>query len=136
MIIRKMLPGDVPQLVDIHQKFYTNEFVFTEFDEHFLNYFVTIEDGKIISGGGVRTIAESVIVTDLSATRQIRKEALLLILKEAIKTCNIHNYDQLHAFVQDPKWEKVLRKYGFQDNKAKGLYLWLRETLPHKQILP
>ena len=121
MITRAIEPSDVTKLVDIHELYYKHEFEFP--NGNFLNEFVVVDnDNNVISGGGVRTIAESVILTNKSLSPRIRREALLEVLRVSSLICKNHGYDQLHAFVKDPSWECALEKYGFSLCKNKAYY--------------
>jgi len=121
MIIRQMTPADANKLKEIHEQQYAADFEFPH-GKFIMEFVVVDDDNKVISGGGVRSIAESVIITDKCFSPRIRREALLEILNASLLTCGKFGYDQLHAFVKDPTWEKVLEKYDFKLCKNLAYY--------------
>jgi hypothetical protein len=122
-MLRAFKTSDIDKLKEIHEKFYKEEFSFPDFSDHFLNLFaITDENDNIISAGGVKTITESIIITDKSRSVRERHAALLEILSASIYTCESFGYRQLHAFVQDSNWNKVLNKFDFKGCKGKALY--------------
>jgi hypothetical protein len=123
MIIRNYQDSDLEQLKIIHERYYKEEFSISEFYQNFLNLFSVVEDDKIISVGGVRLIAESVIVTDKGYSARQRREALLMMLQSQTFITGRNNYHQLHAFIQDKNWEKQLLEYGFKPCKGDAVYI-------------
>jgi hypothetical protein len=123
MIIRNYQDSDLEQLKIIHERYYKEEFSISEFYQNFLNLFSVVEDDKIISVGGVRLIAESVIVTDKGYSARQRREALLMMLQSQTFITGRNNYHQLHAFIQDKNWEKQLLEYGFKPCKGDAIFI-------------
>jgi len=124
MNIRAMKPEDLEVLREIHEKYYRDEFPFPDFEQHFLCSFVCHgSDGRIISAGGLRTITESILITDECCSVKERREALLQILNTSIFVANKFKYSQIHAFVEEGKWKIHLEKIGFQETKGQSLVL-------------
>jgi hypothetical protein len=123
MIIRELRQTDIEKIREIHARHFTHEFKFDEFEKNFLSYFVTENDEGIISAGGVRTIVESVIVTDLDRNVRDRKLALCNVLQASMHVAKISGYDQLHCFIQDKKWQHHLEKVGFRTTTGQSLVL-------------
>ena len=124
MNIRAITLKDIEILKDLHYRFYKDEFEFPDFLNNFLSSFVVTDDNdKIIIGGGVRLITESVIVTDKNYPIKDRRLALLEILRASMFTAARENYNELHAFVQDDKWMRHLKTHGFRDTKGKALVI-------------
>lgn len=124
MIIRELRQTDIDELKRIHDKFYKDEFTFPDFFNKFLCSFVIIsEDDRIISGGGVRPIAESILVTNKDIPVRIRREALYRMLDASSYVAKTSGYDQLHAFIQSYSWEQQLMKIGFKTCKGNALFL-------------
>src|SRR5258706_1530508 len=101
MIIRSFQESDINQLKKIHELYYTNEFSLEDFCQRFMDFYVIENDGKIICAGGVRTIAESVIVTNKSINSRVKRAALYQMLETQLFTCKNNKMNQIHAFVQD-----------------------------------
>jgi hypothetical protein len=123
MIIRTFRPDDIVQLKEIHERYYKEEFSLQDFCSSFMDFFVMVDDDKIISAGGVRAIAESVIMTDKSAHNRTKYKALVQMLQAQTFTCNKRGFNQLHAFVQDKDWENHLKKFGFRNCKGHPLFI-------------
>jgi hypothetical protein len=127
MTLRELRMEDVMKLKEIHKKFYEHEFEFPDFFNGFLCAFACVDDEEnIITAGGVRTIVESVLVTDKSFSTRKRRNALYSILGASDYVARRMEYDQLHCFVQDDKWMKCLNKIGFVPTKGRSLVLGLK----------
>jgi hypothetical protein len=123
MIIRNFQDSDLEQLKIIHERYYKEEFSLNEFMGNFLGLFSAVEDDKIISIAGVRTIAESIMVTDKSFSARQRRDVLLKMLQTQSFITGRSGYNQLHAFVQDENWERQLKDYGFKPCKGNALFI-------------
>lgn len=125
MIIRAVQESDFNQLREIHSLFYKDEFSFPDFVTNYLCSFVVIdaESGKIICASGIRTILESIALTDKRFNTRIRREALIKILDVSSYISAKNGFDQIHCFVQDCNWEKQLIKHGFNYTKGHSLVL-------------
>lgn len=125
MRLRPINNRDITELERIHNKFFKNDFEFPNLTTNFMSSFViTDEDERIIVGGGVRSIAESIIITDKDIEIGKRREALQEILTVSAFTAKVREYDQLHAFiVDDDRWERHLKRVGFRETRGKSLVL-------------
>jgi len=125
--LREFRPSDISELKEIHSKHFSHEFTFPDFLSGYLCAFTALDDekGEIVVAGGVRTIAELVIVTDKSKTGKIRRDALYKMLEASAFVASKTKYDQLHAFVQDERWESILKRVGFVTCKGNALCLSL-----------
>src|SRR5438045_2746536 len=105
MNIRAITELDIANIKLIHARFFADEFDFPDFFHNFLCAFLVEDDyGQIISAGGVRTITESILVTNKDVSIRNRYEALNKMLQASMYTCIRTNHDQLHAFIQDESW--------------------------------
>ena len=123
MIIRNFQDSDLEQLKIIHERYYKEEFSLGEFQQNFLGLFSAIENDKLICVGGVRTIAESIMVTDKSFSVRQRRDVLLKMLQTQSFITGRSGYNQLHAFVQNESWENQLISYGFKPCKGNALFI-------------
>jgi hypothetical protein len=116
---------DIIELKEIHRKHYSDEFPFPDFFQKFICHFAVVDsNGTLISGGGIRTILESVIMTDKDLPVKLRREALYKILDASIHISRKVGYDGFHAFIQEGKWgERLLHRHGFQPVTGKALIL-------------
>ena len=124
-MIRTPNLNDLDELKKIHEKHYSNEFIFEDFLNNSLSNFIIIDDkdGQIITAGSVRPIAEMVAITNLDKSPRSRRDALYESLQIAQFILQNTNMRQLHVFVQDTKWEEQLKKSGFQQTKGNALYI-------------
>ena len=125
MNIRAFTREDVKLLQEIWKEFYSEEFSFPVFMENpFIAAFVAYDDNnRIISAGGVRTILESIVVTDKRQSVRDRRLALYDILTASQWVGQKAGYHQIHAFVQDEVWAHHLSKVGFSPTKGSPLVL-------------
>lgn len=123
MIIRSFQDDDFEKLKQIHERFYKDEFSFNDFCHAFINFFVVMEDTEIVCAGGVRAIAESVIMTNQDAKPRIKQRALTQMLQAQLFTCGRAKFTQLHAFVQDRNWERHLIDAGFKSCKGRAVFI-------------
>lgn len=126
-MIRAIANKDLEQIKEIHEKYYKTEFDFPNFVNKYLCAFVVADEDShdIISVGGIRTIVESIAITNKDFSPRIRKKALTELLYANVHFTEKHGYNEIHAFVQDPEWEHHLRKVGFETTKGKCLVLSL-----------
>lgn len=125
MIGRSLRREDIARVQEIHERYYKEEFNFPNFLRNFLCAFVVPNDkGDIISAGGVRLIAESVIITNKGFSPKERREALLQVLETSKFICKREGYDGLHAFVQEEAWAHILKsKYNFYPCAGEALVI-------------
>lgn len=136
MIIREPRYLDKQEIDRIYNEFYSNNeypdfFTAKEHNKFQCSFVVTDDDSdKIIVAGGVKTIAEAVVITDKNQPVRIRQEALLQALGSTIFIAQGMRYQQIHAFVNnDKKYAQHLHKFGFKPIDAKLLILNFGE--PH-----
>jgi hypothetical protein len=73
------------------------------------------DDDTIVGFIMVRRIAETILVLDLERNKRDRISALQECFKGALFESRIAGIDQIHAFVQDPKFAELLKKhFSFQ----------------------
>ncbi len=108
-----MSPADLEEIKEIHEKYFKDQFEFPNFYRFWCALVIRDDDGRVITAGGVRNIAELVLVTDKSFSPKIRYEALKRALEVARLSARKNDMDQLHAFIQDQAWFQQLEKRGF-----------------------
>jgi hypothetical protein len=110
----------------IYSEFFSNN-EYPEFDK-FQCAFVVTDNDQIVLAGGVKVIAEAVVVTDQNMPVKVRQEALLQALGSSIHITKELRFKQIHAFVNgDEEYVKHLQKYGFEVLDAKLLILDIGE---------
>src|SRR5215471_7998007 len=122
MNIRLMKEQDKLELRKIWDEFYSKEFPFSSFN-NFVSAFTVENEGKIITAGGIRPIAESVIITDKNFSVKERRAALYIMLQAQLYAAGNHRFEHLHAFIQDESWQLCLERIGFRESKGKCLIL-------------
>ena len=124
MISRALHPTDVGLIKKLHAKHFANELDFPDFFDKFLCAFLISTDDNIpVVIGGVRTLTESVIMTNKDIDIRTRREALYQTLNFSVYIAQEAGYDQLHAFIQDEKWLSHLKRTGFKSCKGSAIYL-------------
>jgi len=123
MDISRIKDSDFSEIIRIHQKYYADEFNLEDLFNRILDMFVIrdSETKEIVTVGGVRPIAEAVAVTNKAHSVRKRMCALSMLLELSEKMTRVHNYDQLHVFIQDQKWLSHLEKYGFRPTVGQPL---------------
>lgn len=124
MEIRSISLNDLERLKEIHAKYFEHEFPFPDFMKDFHCVFtVTDDSGNIITSGGVRSIAESVIITDKDYSIKERREALIKMLQAHSFIAAHYGFDALHAFIQDNAWKRHLSQHGFRPTVGQSVIL-------------
>lgn len=124
-MIRNIEEKDLDTIRQIHEQFFAKEFRFDDFLRGFISSFVITDDidNDIISACSIRPIAEMVAVTNLNKSPRLRRNALLQALEVAQYTLRNTSMSQLHAFVQDEKWESQLLRSGFKKCVGNPVYI-------------
>lgn len=123
---RSIKPSDTIAARNIHEEFYKSDFSMPNLidDKNLLVYVVPNDKDNPITIGIARVILELVSLTDLSAPVVDRKDALITSLMITRLTAYRNGFDQIHAFVQDPKWADIMKKKsGFSPCNGEALYL-------------
>lgn len=105
--IRYLQPSDEERITDIYHHFFTD----MEFPDFFSGYhcvFVAHKNDKVISIGGLRPIAEAVVVTDYSSSVRERVDALLQIHNGLTYAAEKLKYKRIYAFTFDQTYTKHL----------------------------
>jgi hypothetical protein len=124
MNARAITLEDMKKLREIHARFFANEFSFPDFTTGFLCAFVVTDDSQeIIAAGGIRPIAESILITNKDFLIKERRSALLEVMNISEFVCKKSGYDQLHAFIQDENWLRHLTDVGFRPTKGQSLVI-------------
>jgi len=121
-MIRALLPSDLDEIARLHEKHFKDEFTLPEFMNYVCAFVVEDETG-IITAGGIRNIAECVLVTDLSRDPRVRIRALYQMLDASTFVCGKSGYDQIYAWSQVPKYTRRLMRNGFRLPQGQSLIL-------------
>jgi hypothetical protein len=121
-MIRSIHPNDLEKLRRVHELYFAQEFDFPDFMQY-LCAFVIEDDKGIITAGGIRDIAECVLVTDMSRKPTDRARALYQVKDAVSSICRGLNYDQVYIWSQQPKYTKRLLKNGFKLPVGQSLIL-------------
>lgn len=128
MKIRALTREDLPEIKAIHEKYYKGDFEEPDFSKGYLGAFVvTNDDGKIVMAGGVRPLAETILVTDKDTNPHLLGDALLEALRYSLFTCARYKIDELMAFVKDEGYRRHLEDYGFVLRQGKALVMELKD---------
>lgn len=121
-MIRALTPNDLPELERIHSIHFKNQFTLPEFMKYICAFVVEDEQG-IITAGGVRDIAECVLVTDLDRHPTVRASALRQMMDATTFVCRRSGYDQMYVWSQVPRYTRRLLRSGFRLPQGQSLIL-------------
>lgn len=116
MYSRAFEDSDTPLVDELHEKYFKGQFNRPYFEKGYLNAFVISNNKKEpLIVGGVRPLAETIIVTDIGpdVNRLQLRRALGEALRISRHICKQYGIEYLHAFVKDEQYAKHLLKAGF-----------------------
>jgi len=110
MKVRELYREELPYIQELHDKFYGKDFYLPDLTQGFLvGFTITNDEDKLIIAGGVRPIAETIIVTDKESHSMITiGRALIKALDISEYVCRRHEIKLLHAFVKNEGYKKHL----------------------------
>ena len=113
--IRLLELDDLPKLVEIHEKFYKDQFEFPiGSDRKQLDkYIVTDENDNILIFGTLEVNAELVALSDLDADIKLRREAYSRIIAANLFGANNYNLPYIYASATSEAMAKHLKHRGF-----------------------
>ena len=132
MRIRAPYFSDKPEIDRIYKEFFSlNEYPdFFDRTKFPCPFVVTNDDDAVVVAGGVKNIAEVIVVSNQNFSPRVRLDALLQSLGSAVLIAKEMKHRQLHVFVNhDPKYVGILQRFGFKLLDAELLVLDLGE--PH-----
>lgn len=120
MIIRRPLPNEFAKLEQLHKQM-ENQFPFP--DLTFASSIYVVEYRKqIIAFGTLVPIFESTVVLDQTTPKEIRYEALDMLVRRAEHELSSQGITQYHAFVQIKSFYNLLKnRFGFKTTKGNAL---------------
>jgi len=118
MEVRAYKPEDIEEAKRIFDKFYAKDnygsLTFPDMTNEYLCAFTILgNDNKIITTGGVRTIAEITLITDKDRNLKDRVLALREVLRVSSFIAREFRFDWLHAITDDPTWANQMQTVGF-----------------------
>lgn len=114
MVIRGFEEKDIDQLVRLHEKYFSSQFDIGQFSNLIDRAFVIEKQDEIICIGGLRSIAEAVLVTDLGKDNITKVKALKKSLEIFSYIARRTGHDSIHAFITDDQWRNHLVNEGFK----------------------
>jgi len=125
MKVRIIKESDLPLLREIWKKHFQNEFDFPKFLDFNLQYIIENDEQEIITAGGIKLIAEAILVTDKDKGIFTRYRALRLAHDMNKYFCQETGHNQVHTFIQDPVYKELLTKHhGFTFTRGEALVCW------------
>jgi hypothetical protein len=122
--LRALTSEDLVVVKQIHERYYADEFAEPDFLKNYHGvYTITDENNIPVIIGGVKPIAEVIILTDKSFSPWIKREALYQMLDVASFTAGAHQHNQIHCAIQDAAYERHLKKVGFRPVKGNFLVM-------------
>lgn len=120
---RRVKLSDLPIVDRIWRKFHKTGFGIPG-RNHVVTQGVVESHGKVIAYGQVKAFCEAIMVLDLEEPTREKIEAVRKLMEIAIMDSTNTGYEQMHVFVQDPEFAKILKKhFGFQPCSGEALVL-------------
>ena len=79
--------------------------------------------GRPIASGLVKALAEAIIVTDQKVSPIARMKAIDLMINNMLDWCQLHNIEQIHAFVKEDFARYLIERYRFERTHDVSLVL-------------
>ena len=129
MKIRELRLSDKHDIDRIHRQFFhRNEAPEFFKSDYKCPFGIVGDDDRIILAGGIKLLAEIVLVTDKSQPVKTRYEALLQAMGSSIHIGKDLGFSEMFAFVNnDDKYTRILERHGFSLMEAKTLRLNIGE---------
>jgi hypothetical protein len=128
MKTRAITADDLYWAMETHRLHYDKEFPFPDIKKFDSAFTIVTEDDVPVIVGGVKAIAEVIIITDKNFSVKERREALHKTLEASGNLAALSGFNQIHCAIQDPVYEKHLLKLGFRPVKGSFLYLNVGES--------
>jgi len=123
-MIRALNHSDLAELERLHSIHFANEFTLPDFMSYICAFVVTDDNDRgIVTAGGIRDIAECVLVTDLSRDPRVRIRALYQMLDATTFVCKKSGYDQMYVWSQNPRYTRRLKRNRFRSPQGESLIL-------------
>lgn len=97
-----------------------------DFKDGYYDKFVVHDTEGVILGGGIRKIAEVVLVTNVNRRTVTIGRGLVKALGHCVNSAREQNIDFLYAFCDNPDYENHLIQHGFTRIDARPLSLWVK----------
>lgn len=126
MSIRFARPEDETKIRRLYREHYNGQFDFPSRDNTIIQLVAEKED-KAIGYGLLKTLSEAFIILDKSESGRKKIEAISELIQGALMAADAMNIEQIHAFVEDPKFASLLKKhFSFKTYVGEALVLDVR----------
>ncbi len=122
-MIRPIQLGDASWICDIWEKWYKNEMPCPNFLDKYLCAFTITNNDQPVIIGGVRTIVESILLTDKNQSVRKRVNALYEAFDASKVIASRNGYNNLNVFTSDKEWKNHLIRNGFVSEEVLTLQL-------------
>lgn len=121
MNFRAVAPKDLAAIREIWSKHYSDMFDLPDFTKFLVAGLIEDDNGRIVTVGGIRPIAECIMLTDRNVHAVKRWKAITDILAMGEYVARKNAISEIHAFVTDEAWSLHLGKLGFVQTIGKSL---------------
>jgi len=108
---RELNLDDYEEIDKIWRAYYSQEFGLPPVDNNTLYTTVIEQYGEVVGFGHIRQTAESLMIIDQSLSKKVRIEIVKQILEKQIEGMIVKDIKECHAFAQNHKFAKMLRKH-------------------------
>jgi hypothetical protein len=118
MEIRFLADIDAGQISKIHRDYFSDMEFPNFYNKYHCVYVVVTPENSIICVGGLRPVAEAVVLTNKNFSVRDRRDALLKIFEAVNYSAEKLSYDQIHAFSFDRDYTNhLIMRMGFKCNE-------------------
>jgi N-acetylglutamate synthase-like GNAT family acetyltransferase len=121
MDIRFLEPEDYHQ-IKIMYNVHFKDMEYPDFWNNFQCVYVVHKENKIIAVGGLRPMAEAIVLTEQSESIRTRRDALMHIYNALTYSAKKLKYNSMYAFTYDDNYSRhLVERMGFQPVKESKL---------------
>lgn len=115
MIIKPLKAEHLGEVRDIYNNFYSSDFEYPDFIGDFMCSFAVVENDQVVIAGGLRPLAELVMIMNKDLPLRRRRSAGYVALDASLYVARQSKFDRIHAVLvnRDRNWEKHLEEIGF-----------------------
>lgn len=112
--LRSFQNSDIEAINEIWERHYSKDSSLPNRNNAIVDAIVE-DDGHIIAYGQVKLFAEAMFFLDKNAPKRVRVEALILLMTEALRGCNVTGIEDIYCFIKDPQFASLISKhFGFE----------------------
>ena len=109
--LRVFQSSDIEIINEIWERYHRDSFSVPNRNNSIVDAIVEDEEGVVIAYGQVKLFAEAMFILDKDASKRVKVEALILLMQEALRGCNVTGIEDLYCFIKDPQFASLISKH-------------------------